>query len=1003
MFRCLCLCWVHVLLFCAAICSVAGFAVAEATWGIPQRPDPPIAVDGDLGEWAAIPNAVQLDRKEQVVWGSGSWDSAKDMRGTVQLAWRREYLFIAARVVDDKLSQSQRGADIWKGDHVEVYIDALPDLEPNRQSFGKGQFQFVFSPGNFQQTGDSLGDCPAEAYCFRPEGLAAKGVLVASKRTPTGWNLEAAIPWSLLGVKPSKGTFLGIEVALSDTDSSEARQESLMATSTARWSNQRSRLTPAALAGSDGVASARSSQIPIFEKLSLERGEKKSFNFDAAPVPEGRRAVLAFQARLHSAKVAGYTYALRVKLNGKAVEGKRLRNKPLRAKSRGGRVFSLYAGERMATYYTPNFQAPDIHHQYGLLDGVRPCLFELDVTDLLKKGGNQVEFLQAAREGIDNRFFAEGARIDFRLPPPPKAAKAGPPTGTIPVVEPRRDLKVRYTAKQLADARIELCFGGKTFVVKSSFSTPKPAWVHGSNDYFRHKRRIESKPEGVVVYDTFTNLTDKPLGLMHRHEAGMGGGPDGSKGLNGLWLAGLKQGSAAGKSADAANPTTFGTTGRLGLGLVASDDVTRTHVANYAAGGAVGIADNNLVLAPKATHTAEWIIVPVDRPDYWRFINTARRFMGANFAIDGAFAFLRHGSLTDPWTDGQVKDFLTFKDAHYVCTSISSPRYKGRYSHGTAFQRVSHDNYRKSFKRWRGLFPEAKYIVYFHCFLDVTDDAAERFPDARTLRSDGGQADYGMPHQRLFFPTESNSYGREIAKNVDIIFDKIGADGVYWDEHEYSRSAYHFGEPWDGVSGDIDPKTMKVARLKSSITLLSEPWRVAMAKRIQKRGPLVGNGAARTRAMVALEFPCFIETGSITNCARGHLYSPIALGDHLTERSEEDAYDTMLAALDYGCVYHWYNDLTVIPTHHHLTRYMYPITPMELHEGYIIGRERIVTNRSGLYGWGDDSKHEVHVFNAEGVEVDDFDAPLVKRDGKTFTELRIGEDWSAAIVRKGGG
>jgi len=45
---------------------------------------------------------------------------------------------------------------------------------------------------------------------------------------------------------------------------------------------------------------------------------------------------------------------------------------------------------------------------------------------------------------------------------------------------------------------------------------------------------------------------------------------------------------------------------------------------------------------------------------------------------------------------------------------------------------------------------------------------------------------------------------------------------------------------------------------------------------------------------------------------------------------------------------------------------MFPITPMELHEGYIIGKERIVTNRSGLFGWGDNSKHEVHVFNEEG-------------------------------------
>ena len=169
------------------------------------------------------------------------------------------------------------------------------------------------------------------------------------------------------------------------------------------------------------------------------------------------------------------------------------------------------------------------------------------------------------------------------------------------------------------------------------------------------------------------------------------------------------------------------------------------------------------------------------------------------------------------------------------------------------------------------------------------------------------------------------------------------------------------------------------------------------------RGSLIGNGAPYTQAMVDLQFPCFVETGSISHCRRSHLYSPIALGDHLTERSEEDAYSTMLAALEFGCVYHWYNDMLVLPTHKTITSYMFPITPMELHQGYIIGEERIITKNSGLYGWGDASEHEVHVYDARGKEVPDFVAPVVKKGDKTYTELRIAEDWSAAIVRKNKG
>jgi hypothetical protein len=235
----------------------------------------------------------------------------------------------------------------------------------------------------------------------------------------------------------------------------------------------------------------------------------------------------------------------------------------------------------------------------------------------------------------------------------------------------------------------------------------------------------------------------------------------------------------------------------------------------------------------------------------------------------------------------------------------------------------------------------------------------------------------------------------------------FGCEGVYWDEFEYSRYQYHYddfsrptGLPWDGVSADIDPRSMKISRLKSSVTLISQPFRLALARRIMEHHLLVGNGQPHTRTMTKLHFPRFVETGSISHCATATLYTPIALGDHLTERSEVDAYHVMLRALDFGCVYYWYHDLHVIPTHVALTHYMFPITPVELHEGYIIGQERIVTNRSGLFGWGDSSRHEVHVFDDQGREVPSFKAATVVHDGSTFTELRLPEDYSAAIVRR---
>lgn len=83
-----------------------------------------------------------------------------------------------------------------------------------------------------------------------------------------------------------------------------------------------------------------------------------------------------------------------------------------------------------------------------------------------------------------------------------------------------------------------------------------------------------------------------------------------------------------------------------------------------------------------------------------------------------------------------------------------------------------------------------------------------------------------------------------------------------------------------------------------------------------------------------------------------------------------------------------------------LATYMFPFTPLELHEGYVIGTERIVTKTSGLFGWGDSSQHAVRVFNDKGEEVPDFKAPLVRHWFKAYTELRIPEGWNAVIVRR---
>jgi hypothetical protein len=858
----------------------------------------------------------------------------------IQTAWRQEALFIAVES---------------KGKPCEIVVTIRPpDTERT--------YSFLLDPVSN----------PPKAVQTSPENNPEPGVVLAAAVTETAWILEAALPFSLAGMlSPVQGMsfLLAIHPA---GDDGVFRQ--------------------ALLCGTDGKPGKTPPVATVFTECRLEPGTHSEFSLDAPTRPEGLLAVFSVLARLDFKQVAGYSPALRVLINGKAAGGERMLNRPLRMKARGGDLYSMAAGELLSTYYSPDYTSPDTDSHYGPVDPIHVCVIELDVTDLIVEGANTVTVEHAAPSNTCALALADGQLL-FMPPPPPPKPKAGPPTGALPFIAPAAET-AEFQATSETDGVIKISVGGESFSVTSRFSTPEPAWVSGGNAWFSHQRTTENTGDAVIVRDTFTNLTSENLPVMRRNEISMGDS------IKHLWLAGLERADKAGFSASPANPTTYAATESVGIGLLPLDDVARIHAANHAQDGIVGLSDNNLILQPGVIYMAEWAIVPTATPDYWAFINAARRLYNANFTIEGAFVFLRADPHTDAWTDEQTADFLLFKSADYVCASISYPMYKGRYPHGTAFQLITHDNFINSFNRWKSLMPDIRTQVYFHCFIDVTDDGPERFADARLILPDGSHANYGEAHDRIYIPTSENSYGVEVGKNVDVILEKIGADGVYWDEHEYSRHLYHYAEPWDGVTGDIDQKSMTISRLKSSVTLLSEPWRLEMARRILARGPLVGNGPPFTRAMAALQFPCFVETGSISHCTQAHLHTPIALGDHLTERSELDAYRVMQAALDYGCVYHWYNDLTVIPAHPHLVRYMYPITPVEIHAGYVIGKERILTKVSGMFGWGDVSEHEVHVFNDLGIEVEDFAAPLIQEDGKTWTELRLAENWSATIVRK---
>ena len=939
---------------------------------IPNVADDAIRIDGRCSEWETIPNATRLDLPEQVALHAEHWRGVEDLSAVVHLAWTDAALFLAVEVTDDAL-----GAD----DRVELLLDATPDADPERTGFGDGQFRIAFATG----------DAGAVAVTQRhPAGRELVGAHAAYAPTGAGWTLEASIPFMLLGMEPAPGAAVACEVLLLDADPGQA-QQTHMTIAPRPWFYSRTRLLPMPFGDAAGHTPETQRTCAVAEEISLRPGEELSVPFDPPAIPEATDVLLSLKARIDTEGSGGRRIGLKLAVNGHPLDPERLSNRaPEAVTLTGDRVQIVSSDGRLRLPYCGDFVSYDHHPVYAFTGGVRASEFEFRITDLLVAEGNTLTLTSMLDDATGRNVVVGDVHLSLR----PAAEDTGLETsgGELPIIMPQTVSPVPYTIS-VDGATVRVAVAGEEFAIQSRFSAPDGLWKSGSCEFYTHSRRITEQDEAILIHDTFKNLTDDPVPIIQEHRCVLGERPAKA------WVAGLSPPGGKLEKHEPANPSVYAATEHAGVGLLALNDILQVHVKQWVERGTVGLADDCFVLKPRAEYTAEWAILPTAEPDFYSFVNAARRLRGANFTLRHQFGFLSASPKTAALTDEQLRDFVINKGLTMAMATINHPRYNGLYAHGTAFQQVDHANYAEHHERLRRLCPGIGTGVYFHCFLDPREETASLYRDDRLLDANGTHPGYtpGSPY-RVYIPMLENGYGPAVARNIDIILGECRADAVYWDELSGTSHPYHYGEPWDGCSGQINPVTFRLGRLKSSLTLLSLPFRTHHVERIMARAGFIANGQPHTRTMADLHYQCFVETASISNCARALLYSPVALGDHQTEKTPLDAYHNMLRALDYGCLYNWYGE-AVVPEHPTLAGSMFPITPIELHEGYIIGEERIVTNRSGLYGWNTTDRHGVHVFDGRGREALDFNAPTRTIDGVTFTELRLPKGFGAVIVR----
>ena len=985
---------------------------------IPQVTDPSPVVDGDLQEWADRGALREVNAPGQVTYGKGDWQGIEDLSGWVRFGYDKRNLYVSCHVVDSVFSQKHTGTDIWQGDHVMGFLDFA------RTGKQTDMILFGLSPGNSESPGGVINIKP-EFVIFEPKGRRVTGAVVASVRTTEGYDIEAAIPWELFDISPGKYQTFTVEIAFSDSDQPTPHQESCMTITTRPWSvKDPKRLIPAGLADRAGAFpdDAFHEAVLLGQDVVIPKGEVKAFTLSVNRIPEGQIPTLTFKARVDRDRAGGCAGVLLTKVNGKVLQKGNIANRPANMQFMSGDFQPSWYKTGIVLYYSPDFEEVE-RTPYKPVD-CKACEFTLRLDKLIQVGKNTISFQNTISHADLNVVMAD-VQFSWSSPSRFKPAKVYKPApqGALLVREPWKEHKVDYKIEALPGGALKLSWHNQEVIIRTGFSKPdgvKAAWLpdkpegwERSDTALQRKtgmggagtmairsktgplevtRMFFKEAEWTLVRDILINKSQKLLPVIITHTAG----PVPCKELR---LGGRPIPNKSGSKRAPENPSVVVLGEESGVGLIARDDVFRVHSRVGFDGSAASLADNSLVLRPNIRYEHEWLVVPLPKPDYWHFVNAMRRHFRTNFTIPGSFCFFSLHREDVPLMPWDVEDYLDRKSVRYVTVRLMA-WYKGLFPHGPVKRRADIRRVLALNKVVRALRPKLELLSYFNCF-DCARAKGDTvlWPECRILRPDGQQA-YNGPSYPLYFPTLDNAYGKEMDENIRWILNTVGADGLYWDCYSHSGAATHYGEPWDGWSADIHPAKHTIVRKKSSVALISWPWREkATAALLSRWQPLVANHSPVTTSEMKYHFPRFVETADISALSKAHLYTPIALGDHVTERNEVDCYRWMLDALDWGGLYYWYS-APIVPTRPTLTAYMFPFTPIELHSGYLIGQERILTNRSGLFGWGDLSQFEVHAFDRVGKETDTIQVPRIIRDRKAYAEVRIPGGYSVAIVRK---
>ncbi len=733
-----------------------------------------------------------------------------------------------------------------------------------------------------------------------------------------------------------------------------------------------------------------------------------------------KKYYLQLDARLDNGTKSrnGSWFALRLELNGRTLNYEQLVNyRGLDYTAYSGMKYPIYsrAHRIFRVVYSPDFQEfpQDTLHYMPVQLGRYPYRLILDVTDLVKPGElNRLKIANLMTIGaypmiVDNvKLTSEFTPADWskELPAPDLSPLPG-------VTSPRTNWTTPF--RHHIDANGDVMVDD--FRIVTRYSIPEGKWLdtaRTANPYYRIERKVEAFENYVRLSDTITNTSKEPVGLMIRYAV------DGkSPKIESLRLNGFRQIGCSGfrqeQILNAENPSLYVAAASGGVGLLAVDDALR---ANLVTGGSADeeyyMMNRRLVIDPGKSYTTAVDVYPTKSNDYFEFVNAARRNWKVNFKLENLVFAHGFSQYTKQRKQQDFVNFVKWHKPYYVGfdtqTYITPEGHQVEERNLEDYVWGSPQILTERFAplravtvllrdRFSQVDPNLHFLAYHNSYQIPSKDTAIKYPNELWRDREGKPVTYSRVKSQRILPTVNNKTGKALFETFDRFYipNRLG---LFWDESIGVDPLYSYHTPWDGYSGELDPKSFRLQQKVTNIILYTQDYQRAVLNHFARAGLSVvcnfepGTWTVAKQANVLR----FVEGHDPMSGNRTHFYSPVAWGAADSELTENDIAGTMRTHLSQGALFMYYS--RKFEHDNNFIQEFYPITPQELHTGYVIGAEKIITMRSGTFSWRDTAPLRAVIFDRNGFrcrEAKNFQVV----DGHTQISIALKNDEVAVIHR----